>query len=60
MAATARITSDQLSSPRYQGQAVRAVGKLMAVDTNTVQLQLAGPEGARMLPSTSSTFSSRR
>lgn len=43
-----RITSDQLSSPRLQGQAVRAVGKLVAIDsTESVQLMLAGPEGAR-------------
>ena len=47
MTTTARITSDQLSSPRFQGQAVRAVGKLVGMDDSTVQLQLAGPEGAR-------------
>lgn len=49
MTTTARITSDQLSSPRYHGQAVRAVGKLVAVDETSVQLQLAGPEGT-LLP----------
>ena len=42
---TVRITSDHVGSPQFQGQAVRAVGKLMRMDNDQVQLQLAGPEG---------------
>lgn len=47
---TARITSDMLNSPQFQGQSVRAVGKLVAVNEGMVQLQLAGPDG--MAPAT--------
>ena len=48
MTTTVRITADHVSSPRFQGQSVRAVGKLLSVDANSgsVQLQLVGAEGA--------------
>ena len=39
---TARITQEHLESPEFQGQAVRAVGKLLNVTDSQVQLQLAG------------------
>lgn len=46
---TVRITAEQVNSPQFHGQPVRAVGKLLAIDQSSgaVQLQLAGPEGAR-------------
>ena len=45
---TARITSEHLGQGQFQGQSVRAVGKLLAMDPASakVQLQLAGPEGS--------------
>ena len=46
---TVRITSQHLQTAQYQGQAVRAVGKLTGVEGEMVQLQLAG-EGARATP----------
>jgi len=43
---TARITQEHVGSPQFQGQNVRAVGKLMHVDDAQAQLLLAGsPEG---------------
>jgi hypothetical protein len=45
MQPTARITSEHVSSPSFQGQAVRAVGRLVGVDADAITLQLAGPEG---------------
>ena len=41
---TARITAELLSNAQFQGQSVRAVGKLVGVDAGYVQLQLAGSE----------------
>lgn len=46
MTTTARITSEHLQNAQFQGQSVRAVGKLISIDGTNVQLQLAGPEGA--------------
>ena len=40
-----RITSQHLQTGQYQGQQVRAVGKLVGMEGDRVQLQLAG-EGA--------------
>ena len=47
MTSTVRITSEHVGSPQFQGQSIRAVGMLVAVDAGAgkVQLQLAG-EGA--------------
>lgn len=44
---TARITSEHLHQAQFQGQGVRAVGKLVSVDaaSERVQLQLVGPDG---------------
>ena len=48
MTSTVRITSEHVGSPQFQGQSIRAVGMLVAVDAGAgkVQLQLAGGEGA--------------
>ena len=48
MPSTVRITSEHVGSPQFQGQSIRAVGMLVAVDAGAgkVQLQLAGGEGA--------------
>lgn len=43
---TARITFEHLSQAQFQGQGVRAVGKLVSIDQDRVQLQLAGPDGS--------------
>lgn len=39
---TSRITFEHVNSPQFQGQSVRAVGKLVAMDDGHVQLALAG------------------
>jgi hypothetical protein len=39
---TSRITFEHVNSPQFQGQSVRAVGKLVAMDDGHVQLVLAG------------------
>ena len=49
MTSTVRITSEHVNNPQFQGQAVRAVGKLLSVDASSglVQLELTGEAGAR-------------
>eukprot|EP00310_Coccolithus_braarudii_P020985 CAMPEP_0183346280 /NCGR_PEP_ID=MMETSP0164_2-20130417/11446_1 /TAXON_ID=221442 /ORGANISM="Coccolithus pelagicus ssp braarudi, Strain PLY182g" /LENGTH=110 /DNA_ID=CAMNT_0025517531 /DNA_START=63 /DNA_END=395 /DNA_ORIENTATION=+ len=42
MPSTARIGAAQLQTGQFQGQTVRAVGKLVNIDGNFVHLQLAG------------------
>ena len=39
---TPRVTAQHLQSAQYQGQVVRAVGKLVGVNDGSVQLELAG------------------
>ena len=41
---TVRITQDHIGSPQFQGQHIRAVGKLMHVDDRSAQLLLAGSQ----------------
>ena len=50
--ASVRILSDHVSSPSFQGQQVRAVGKLHSMDaaSGSVQLELLGGERARTPP----------
>ena len=49
MTSTVRITSEHVNNPQFQGQAVRAVGKLLSVDASSgmVQLELMGEAGTR-------------
>ena len=42
---TVRILAEDMSQPSFQGQQVRAVGKLVNVLEGSVELQLAGAEG---------------
>ena len=46
MPVTARISAAQLASGQFQGQPIRATGKLVAFDGSTAQIQLVG-DGAR-------------
>jgi hypothetical protein len=39
---TPRVTAEHLQSGQFQGQIVRAVGKLVGVDGGSAQLELAG------------------
>ena len=43
---TARITADQLNHPQFQGQSVRAVGRLTSINNGMVQLELQGRDGS--------------
>lgn len=47
---TARITSEHVAAGTFRGQSVRAVGKLLAIDEQSVQMQLAGEGTARATP----------
>uniref|UniRef100_A0A7S2BNR4 Replication factor A protein 3 n=1 Tax=Haptolina brevifila TaxID=156173 RepID=A0A7S2BNR4_9EUKA len=44
-ASTVRITSEHMQAAQFQGQRVRAVGRLTNVADDQIQMQLAGPEG---------------
>ena len=48
---TARITAQHLQTTSFQGQMVRAVGKLVGEGENSVTLQLAGEGAAAPRPS---------
>ena len=39
---TPRVTAQHLQTGQFQGQTVRAVGKLVGVDGSSAQLELAG------------------
>jgi len=54
MPSTARIGASDLQSGQFQGQTVRAVGRLVRIDGGHVHLQLAG-EGPNVLVDSSAS-----